>query len=91
MYCDKIGLPLPEQVNQKYLGVKWIQIRTDLISSLYYWKKGELTFSDWLQSVKGKKHYAVLSISDPRPFLSEIATGIKYLFNMFISRFFKSR
>ena len=77
MYCDIMGLPLPEEIEQKYIGVKWIHIRTDLMSAYYYWKKGELTFKEWLKSLKGKKFYAIFSLRDPLPFLAEILTGIK--------------
>jgi len=90
MYCDKMGLPLPKEVEQKYLGVKWIQIRTDLMSSFYYWRKGELTIKDWFKSIQGKKFFAVYSLKDPLPFLAEIATAIKVIFNGLFSRIFKS-
>ena len=90
MYCDKIGLPLPKEVEQKYIGVKWIQIRTDLMSSFYYWRKGELTIKDWFKSIQGKKFFAVYSLKDPLPFLAESATAIKVIFNGLFSRIFKS-
>lgn len=80
MYCDIMDLPLPDAVEQKFIGVKWIHIRTDLMSAYYYWKKGELTFWDWLKSLKGKKFYAIYSLRDPIPFLAEIFTGIKGFF-----------
>lgn len=81
LYADKVGLPLPENRKQKYLDVKWIQIRTDLMSAFYYWKKGELTISDYFKSLKGKKFYAVYSLKDIQPFLAEIKTGIKVIFD----------
>ena len=74
-------MPLPDKREQKYLGVKWLQIRTDLMSSYYYWKKGELTIRDYFKSVQGKKFFAVFSFKDPKPFLAEIATGLKMLFD----------
>ena len=77
MYCDKMNLPLPVEREQKYTGVKWIHLRADLMSSYYYWKKGELSLKDWLDSMKGKKYYAVLSLKDPRPFLSEAIIAFK--------------
>ena len=89
MYCDKIGLPLPDQIEQKYVGVKWVHIRTDLMSAYYYWKNKDLTFSNWLKSLKGKKFYAVYSLKDPLPFLAEIYTGIKIMLEALIFRLFK--
>jgi predicted ATP-grasp superfamily ATP-dependent carboligase len=86
MYCDIFGLHLPKEVVQKYNDVKWIQIRTDLMSAFYYWKKGELTLRDWLKSIKGKKFYAVYSLKDPLPFIAEIGTAFKVVFNMLFSK-----
>jgi len=91
MYCDKFGLPLPKNVEQKYNDVKWIQIRTDLMSAFYYWKKGELTISDWFKSIKGKKFYAVYSLKDPLPFIAEIGTAVTVVFNMLFSKSKKSK
>ena len=85
MYCDIFGLPLPKDVEQKYNDVKWIQIRTDLMSAFYYWKNGELTIKDWYKSIKGKKFYAVYSLKDPLPFIAEIGTAFKVIFSMIFS------
>ena len=86
MYCDKMNFPLPEKREQKYTGVKWIHLRADLMSSFYYWKKGELTFKDWLSSMRGKKYYAVFSLRDPLPFISEIAIAFKVTFNSLLTK-----
>lgn len=86
LYCEKVGLPLPEQREQKYLNVKWIQIRTDLMSAYYYWKKGELSLADYFKSINGKKFYAVFSLKDPKPFFSEIVTGIKVIFDSLFNK-----
>jgi len=34
MYCDVVGLPLPENRVQRYQGAKWIDLRHDLQSVL---------------------------------------------------------
>ena len=78
MYCDCLGLPLPDSRTQELKNVKWIHLRTDLLSAYNYWKKGKLTFRDWLKSMTGKKFYAVISLKDPVPFLVELRTGIVY-------------
>lgn len=81
MYCDALGLPLPPSRQQRYQGVKWINIRQDLRSALYYWRKGELSFRQWLQSVRGKKCYAIFSWSDPRPFWGDLARSAQLFIN----------
>jgi predicted ATP-grasp superfamily ATP-dependent carboligase len=72
MYCDALGWPLPANRQQRYTGVKWINLRQDLRSALYYWRKGELTFRQWRESVRGKKTFAIFSWSDPRPFWGDL-------------------
>jgi len=69
MYCDAVGTPLPQNIKQKYIGVKWIHLLRDLQSAFYYWRSKELGIRDWLKSIKGKKAYAIFSLSDPLPFI----------------------
>lgn len=71
-YCDTLGLPLPKNLEQKYQGAKWIYIRRDIQSALYYWKRGKLTLPEWWRSVGGRKRYAVFSWTDPAPFLYDL-------------------
>jgi predicted ATP-grasp superfamily ATP-dependent carboligase len=78
MYCDCLGLPLPDRRTQKFKNIKWIHLRTDLQSAYNYWKKGKLTFGEWLRSMKGEKFYAVISLKDPMPFLMELRTAIVF-------------
>ena len=72
MYCDAAGLPLPDRRVQVYRGVKWIYMRHDFQSALYYWRRGDLTLKEWLASWRGKKAYAVFSWKDPAPFFHDI-------------------
>ena len=72
-YCDVLNLPLPANREQKYKGTKWIYLQHDIPSALYYWKRGELTFAKWWQSVRGAKWDAVFSWKDPAPFLYSIS------------------
>jgi predicted ATP-grasp superfamily ATP-dependent carboligase len=67
-YCDLVNLPLPENREQMYEGVKWIYFMHDIQSAFYYWRRGELTFRDWRQSIRGSKNDAVFSWKDPAPF-----------------------
>lgn len=73
MYADTVGMPLPGGLRQQYRGVKWIYWRKDLLSAFHYWRRGELTIGQWWRSVRGKKACAVLSWSDPMPFLADLA------------------
>jgi D-aspartate ligase len=71
MYCDLLGLPLPQAREQRYGTAKWVHLRRDLQSALYYWRRGELTLRDWARSWRGPKAFALFSLRDPRPFLSD--------------------
>lgn len=77
MYCDAIGWPLPPNREQKYTGVKWIHIRRDTQSALYYWRRGELTLKEWWHSVRGRKGYALFSWTDPGPFIGDLVRVIR--------------
>jgi predicted ATP-grasp superfamily ATP-dependent carboligase len=72
MYCDAIGHDLPAETQQRYTGVKWIYLRQDLRSAFFYWKRGELSFREWISSLRGRKFFAVLSWRDPIPFLADL-------------------
>lgn len=76
MYCDAAGLPLPEPRAQRYQGVKWIYLRRDLQSAYYYWRRGELTFAQWRESIRGRKGYAVYDPADMRPFFADIGSTL---------------
>ncbi|MFW6116103.1 MAG: carboxylate--amine ligase [bacterium] len=77
MYCDAVGMPLPENLQQKYEGVKWIALRRDVQSALYHWREGDLTAKDWWRSVRGPKAYALFSWSDPGPFVGDLVRGFR--------------
>lgn len=72
MYCDLVGLPLPANRVQQYGNVKWMHLLRDLKSAYFYWRQGELTLSEWLHSMSGRKVDAVFSLRDPVPFLSAL-------------------
>jgi D-aspartate ligase len=80
MYCDLTGMPLPENREQHYRGVKWIYWRNDLLSAWHYWRKGEFTSRQIWQSWQGKKACAVFSWRDPMPFIADIGRSILQAF-----------
>lgn len=81
MYCDTLGLPLPENRIQRYGGARWIDLRHDLQSAWVYWRRGELTFLSWIKSIRGAKAHAVFSWRDPMPFLCDLKRVIGRYFN----------
>jgi len=77
MYCDAVGWPLPENLQQTYKGVKWISLCRDFRSALYHWRKGKLTLVDWWRSLRGRKAYAIFSWTDPGPFFGDLKRGVR--------------
>jgi len=77
MYCDAVQDPLPSANEQRYTGVKWIYLRQDLRSALYYWRSGQLSFGDWVKSLRGKKVFAVASWRDPKPFFADLIGAVR--------------
>jgi predicted ATP-grasp superfamily ATP-dependent carboligase len=78
MYCDVMGLPLPEaNLKQRYVGTKWIYFGRDIRSALHYWRHGELTIRGWLASLRGTKVDAVFSWRDPAPFCFDLWRAAK--------------
>ncbi|MEW6144886.1 MAG: carboxylate--amine ligase [Thermodesulfobacteriota bacterium] len=69
MYCDALGLPMPTYSTNKSGSIKWISLQRDIMAAIKYYARGELTFRDWLMSIKGVKTFAVFSIHDPLPFI----------------------
>lgn len=76
MYCDALGEPLPNKNSSSTTAVKWIHLRRDLQSSLYYMKRGRLSVAGWLRSLRGPKVYALFSLRDPLPFLGDLVRGV---------------
>jgi len=72
MYCDVLGLPLPADLTQHYVGAKWIYLGRDLRSALHYWRRGELSVRGWIESLRGPKVDAVFSWRDPLPFCFDV-------------------
>lgn len=60
-------------------GVKWINRFMDLDSFLAYKKEGELTFTYWMKSLRGKSISSNFKILDPLPALANINFGKKII------------
>jgi predicted ATP-grasp superfamily ATP-dependent carboligase len=77
MYCDALGWALPPNRTQSYDSAKWIYLRRDLQSAIFHWRNGNLSFSNWIKSLRGKKRYALFSWSDPGPFIGDFSRSIR--------------
>lgn len=92
MYCDALDMPLPHYTAPKHTGVKWISFGRDLLASRAYYNRGELTFKEWLNSIRGVNTFAVLSIRDPVPFIIDAYDIFKIILRFVgrkLSRVFK--
>lgn len=65
MYLDLTGQALPG--GQMVEGRKWIAENSDVISSIVYWRNGELGFGGWLRSLRGVHETAWFARDDLRP------------------------
>ncbi|MBP1702618.1 MAG: ATP-grasp enzyme-like protein [Chloroflexi bacterium] len=77
MYCDTVGLPLPENLDQSYKGVKWVDLRRDVQSALYHIQEGDLTLKGWWKSLQGKKAHALFAWNDPAPFFGDLVRAAR--------------
>ena len=62
----------------KLRNVKWVRLVTDLPTVITEILKGKMKLSDYINSMKGEKEFAVFCKNDPIPFFVEIAM-IPYL------------
>ncbi len=62
----------PVSANSFERNVKWIRLLTDMPIIISEICKRRLTLIDYLDSLKGKKEFAVYSSKDPLPFIMEI-------------------
>ena len=72
MYCDLLGLPLPLCREQRYGNRKWLYLRRDILAALNYWRAGDLSTTEWIESLRGPMELAVFSLSDPKPFIFDV-------------------
>jgi predicted ATP-grasp superfamily ATP-dependent carboligase len=73
-YCDALDRSIEPQLSYRD-EVIWIDWQRDVRAAIVYWRKGQLSFSQWLRSLQGEKMWAVYSIDDLRP-------GVVYTFNL---------
>jgi predicted ATP-grasp superfamily ATP-dependent carboligase len=77
-YLDLTGEATAPRVEHRQ-GVKWLESIADFHAFRQYHERGELTFKDWLLSIKGARVFALFAWDDPLPFLIERRFGLSYL------------
>lgn len=85
-YRDLIGEEVQSR-NEYKEGVKWIYETIDLLAARNLLKRGDLTYRDWFNSLRGTSSFALYARDDLRPFLSSMF----YFFKDAISVRFKGR
>lgn len=69
LYLKETGQEVPLLEGRE--GVKWVRLITDLPTVFKEITGGRMSIRDYLSSMRGKKHFAVLSAKDPLPFFAE--------------------
>lgn len=65
-YRDALRLPVEPQLRYRD-EVIWIDWQRDVRAAIEYWRKGQLSFGQWLRSLRGEKMWAIYSKDDWRP------------------------
>lgn len=67
-------------------GILWIDEIIDLYYNILQIKNRKVTFSEVLQSMKGRKVFAVASLDDPAPFIVYLVNFASGIFRQFIKK-----
>lgn len=76
-YLDAAGKPLHHCVEPIQRPVKWVNVGHDYYSAAYYIQRGELSWREWMHSLRGPKSYAIYTPEDPGPFLALLRRHIE--------------
>ena len=76
-YADAIGQKVT--VGEIREGVKWVRLLTDIPTAVLEILGGRLTVRRYLTSLSGDTECAVLSLSDPLPFLADLLLLPRYI------------
>lgn len=68
----------PAPLSEYKVGIKWVNIYMDFDSFLKYWKAGEITFREWIGSLRGPKVFSDFASDDVLPAFWEIRFGWKF-------------
>lgn len=70
LYQDMLGEEVRQDGTSK--DAKWIRLITDIPTAIGEILKGRMKVTDYLNSLRGVKQFAVLSMTDPLPFIAEL-------------------
>jgi len=70
LYQDMIGRKVKN--NSFKENIKWVRLTTDISTAIMEIFKGRMKVIDYLNSLRGEKEFAVLSLKDPLPFIIEL-------------------
>ncbi len=71
LYQDMVGEKIEIPPSPKEM--KWVRLTTDIPTVIMEIVKGRMKVGEYLKSMRGKKEEAVFSVSDPLPFVMEMA------------------
>ena len=65
-YSDTLNRPTEPKLNYR-TDVTWIDWQRDVRAAVAYWRTGELSFTQWMNSLRGEKMWAIYSKKDWGP------------------------
>ncbi len=83
-YLDITGQSFAAEPVQE--GRKWLVEDYDLVSSIRYWRDGNLTFRQWFSSLKGVDEFGYLHLRDPLPAFARLADDVIEIVRRFRGR-----
>ncbi len=69
----------PAPITTQKEGIKWVYLVRDFLSYQQKRKNGEMTFTQWIKSLSGKKVEALFAWNDPFPFIRSFVSHLKNL------------
>lgn len=70
LYQDMLGKDVKSSFFRT--NIKWIRLKSDIPTVITLILENRMSISDYLNSLRGNKEFAVLSIKDPLPFIMEL-------------------
>ena len=74
---NSIGKKMEKIIDAK-IGVKWLDLSDDVLSSIKNLKRGTLSVNEWIRSYAGEKEHAIYTRNDPLP------AFIKFVYYIFV-------
>jgi predicted ATP-grasp superfamily ATP-dependent carboligase len=84
-YQDLRGVNVPKVTTYK-VGIKWIYGVLDISSAVELIRRGDLTISGWIKSLKGIRGFAFFALDDLRPFIRMVFLNLRKKINNYLGR-----